>query len=124
MNIRLALGFLFVVVGYVSGCSSSTSGVDMGGEEGTKVAVVVEDLNEAKGDDKKMSLLFATKPTAADAKKFNQMSFYVAGKPTISDSNATCKVTIEKQDGTPVGVQEWSFEKSGDAWKIKSALLP
>ena len=125
MNIRQATRFLFIVILCSAGCSSSTpSSVDMGGEEGTKVAVLVEDINEAKGDEKKMSPLFVTKPTAADAKKFNQLSFYVTGKPTVTGSNATCKVTIEKQDGTPQGVQEWSFEKIASAWKIKSALLP
>jgi hypothetical protein len=125
MKISHIIGFLFIVFVCSAGCSSSTpSSVDMGGEDGTKVAVLVEDLNEAKGDEKKMSSLFASKPSAADAKKFNQMSFYVTGKPTVSGSNATCKVSIEKQDGTPQGVQEWSFEKISSAWKIKTALLP
>ena len=125
MNIRQPTRFLFIVVLCSAGCSSRTPiSVDMGGEDGTKVAVVVEDMNEAKGDDKKMSPLFVTKPTAADAKKFNQLSFYVTGKPTVTGSNATCKVSIEKQDGTSQGVQEWSFEKISSAWKIKSALLP
>jgi hypothetical protein len=125
MKIGQFIGLLFIVFVCSAGCSSSTpSSVDMGGEDGTKVATLVEELNEAKGDDKKMSRLFVTTPTAAEAKKFNLLSFYVTGKPTVTGSNATCKVSIEKQDGTPQGVLEWSFENTSSAWKIKTALLP
>ena len=73
--------------GYASFSETATTApnnVNAGG----KVAVLVEDINEAKGDDKKMSPLFVTKPTAADAKKFNQLSFYVTGKPTVTGSKA------------------------------------
>lgn len=116
---------ILIALACSAGCSSNTpSSVDMGGVDGTKVAVVVEELNEAKGDDKKMAIMFVTKPTPADAKKFNQLSFYVNGKPTISGATATCKVSIEKQDGTSQGVQEWTFEKVESNWKLKSAPLP
>jgi len=96
----------------------------MGGEEGTKVAVLVEELNEVKGDAKKMEPFFVSNPSAADAKKFNTMSFYIKSKPAINGTTATCNVQIEKQDGTPLGDSEWSFEKVADGWKIKSAPFP
>ena len=116
---------ILIALSCSAGCTSSPpSSVDMGGEEGTKVAVVVEDLNEAKGDAKKMSPLFLTKPSVADSKKFNELNFYVSGKPSVSGSTASCKVSIEKQDGTSQGVQEWTLEKVGSSWKLKSSPLP
>ena len=126
MTFRFGLPFLLVVcLSCLSGCGSSTPGsVDMGGEDGTKVAVLVEELNELKGDAKKMADSFTSKPSAGDAKKFNTMTYYIKGKPEIKGTTATCKVLVEKQDGTPLGELEWSFEKMADGWKIKSAPLP
>lgn len=126
MYFRHCLSILLpVFVCCLSGCGSSPPGtVDMGGEDATKVAVLVEDLNEAKGDAKKMEPFFISKPSAADAKKFNTMSFYLKGKPKITGTTATCNVQIEKQDGTPVSELEWRFEKVAGGWKIKSAPLP
>ncbi len=106
------------------GCVVTSGPVDMGGEDGSKVAILVEDLNEVKHNAKKMADFFTTKPTAADAKKLNSMTFYVKGKPTVSGSAATCNIQVEKQDGTPLGELEWKFEKLSDAWKIALAPLP
>lgn len=119
------LVLLMVSFSYLSGCGSSTPGsVDMGGEDGTKVAVLVEELNELKSNVKKLGDSFSSKPSVADAKKFNSMTYYIKGKPTVSGMSATCKVQVEKQDGTPLGELDWSFEKLADGWKIKSAPLP
>ncbi len=97
--------------------------VDLGGEEGNKVASAVEELNEVKHNPKK-SAEFFVKQESANAKKLNQFTYYVAGKPVISGSTATCKILIERANGTAVGDQEWTFEKVADRWKIKSAPLP
>ncbi len=116
---------LLASVSCLFGCGAGTNGpVDMGGEDGSRVAILVEDLNEVKHNAKKMADCFTTKPTPADAKKFNAMAFYVKGKPKVNGPSATCNIQIEKQDGTPVGEAEWSFEKVADSWKIKAAPLP
>ncbi len=107
-----------------TGCSSSAGPVDMGGEEGSLVASAVEELNEVKHSPKKSAEFFVTKQSADSTKKLNHFSYYVAGKPTINGTSATCKVLIERSDGTPLGDQEWTFEKVDNRWKIKSALLP
>lgn len=106
-----------------SGCSGSPKSVDMGGEEGSKVAATVEDLNEVKNNAKKLANVFVANQKVPDAKELNKHTFYVMGKPIVQGSSATCKVQIEKADGTPVGEQQWEFEKVADAWKIKSAPL-
>ena len=100
-----------------------TSTLDVGGEEGGKVAAAIEDLNEVKHNPKKASEFFVTKQSQPDTKKLNQFTYYTAGKPVITGSTATCKVFIEKVDGTPVGNREWTFEKVSEKWKIKSAPM-
>ena len=115
---------LILITSCLFGCGGSAGPADMGGEEGSKVAVLVEDLNEVKHNAKKMADFFSVKPSSTDAKKMNTMTFYVKGKPTVSGSTATCNIQIEKQDGTPIGEMEWNFEKLADAWKIKAAPLP
>ena len=108
----------------LSGCGGNSGPVDMGGEDGSKVAMLVEDLNEVKHNAKKMADSFSTKPTPADAKKLNSFTFYIKGNPTVNGTAATCNILIEKQDGTPLGEVTWNFEKLADSWKIKSAPLP
>ncbi len=119
----------FIVMLFASfllcGCGTKSTGpVDMGGEDGSKIALLVEDLNEVKHNAKKLADSFSVKPTSADAKKLNNLTFYIKGKPMINGAIATCCVQIEKQDGTPLGDVEWGFEKQADAWKIKSAPMP
>ena len=106
------------------GCSRVPGSIDLGGEEGNKVAATVEELNEVKHNPKKIGEFFVDKQGQADAKKLNQFTYYVAGKPSVTGTSATCKVLIEKANGTPVGEQEWTFEKVSDQWKIKSAPTP
>ena len=124
----LARLFAFITVAAMAamvGCGSSTKGpLNMGGEDGQKVALLVEDLNDSKGNPMKMSGLMATAVTAPDVKKYDPYEFYVLGKPTVNGAAATCKVSVQKVSGETAGEVEWGFEKVGDAWKIKSAPVP
>lgn len=108
------------------GCGSSPSdtktGLDLGGADATAVATLVEDLNDAKGNPKKIAGMFA-KGAAPDAKKFNPFDYYIVGKPTVTGTDATCKIRLDAKGATK-GEQEWSFVKEGDKWKIKAAPLP
>ncbi len=108
----------------LSGCSSNPSSIDLGGDEGKKVAGVIEELNEVKNNSKKAEAFFVSKENLPPAKRLNQYTYYVAGQPSINGSNATCKVLIEMANGNPVGEQEWTFEKVSEQWKIKSAPVP
>ena len=121
--IKQIVGLCLILV--LSGCSSTQTAVlDMGGEDGSKIATTIEDLNEVKHNSKKVVDFFVAKGGAPDVKKFNHMSFYVVGKPVVSGTTATCKVLIENVNGTPLGEQEWQFEKVSDRWKIKAAPTP
>ncbi len=108
------------------GCGSSPSdskaGLDLGGADATAVATLVEDMNDAKGNAKKVAAMFV-KGAAPDAKKFNSYDFYIVGKPTVTGTDATCKVRVDAAKGTK-GEQDWTFVKEGDKWKIKAAPLP
>ena len=105
------------------GCSQSAPTLNVGGEEGGKVVSVIEELNDAKGDDKKLVGSFVSKEAAPKSKELNLYAFYVKGTPKISGETATCTVGVEKNDGSPVGDFEWELEKKGDTWKIKKAPL-
>ncbi len=129
--IRVLSAFLAAVA--LAGCGGGSDGkmkpLDMGGEDGTKISTLIEDLNEAKGTPKKFNALFAkgSAPAPADAKKFAPYSFYIATgtKPTASGDEGTAKVSIhDDKQAKEVAQKDWAFIKDGNAWKIKSAQLP
>lgn len=124
MRNYIAQLLLFATLGCtLLGCSKSAPTLNVGGEEGGKVVSVIEELNEAKGDDKKMAGSFVSKDVAPKSKELNLYAFYVKGTPKIEGESAKCSVAVEKNDGTPVGDFEWELEKKGDVWKIKKAPL-
>ena len=111
-----------------SGCGSAPSdsktGLDLGGADASAVAALVEDMNDAKGNPKKLATLFA-KGAAPDAKRFNAYELSIVGKPAVNGSEATCKVRADDaKTSATKGETEWSFVKEGDKWKIKAAPLP
>jgi len=114
--------FLLLCLSFL-GCSQSAPTLNVGSEEGGKVVSVIEELNEAKGDDKKMASSFVSKEVTPKSKELNLYAFYVKGTPKIEGNTAKCSVAVEKNDGTPVGDVEWELEKMGDTWKIKKAPL-
>jgi len=102
--------------------SDSKTGLDLGGADASAVATLVEDMNDAKGNAKKVAGMFV-KGAAPDAKKFNPYDYSIVGKPAVTGNDARCKVRLDAKCGTK-GEQEWSFTKEGDKWKIKAAPLP
>lgn len=116
-----------IVVGSIGGCFGPATDrpVDMGGEAGTKIATLIEDMNDAKGAAAKMAPLMAAAPAAAEAKKFEAFEFYIVGQPTVTGTTGTAKVQVMKSEsGEKVGEVEWTFEEAGGAWKVKTAPLP
>ena len=81
--------------------------VDMGGEDGTQVAVLVEDLNEVKNNVKKLADMFTDKPSAANAKKFNTMTFYIKGKPKINGKNANRRQHVGSDGMMRTFAKQW-----------------
>lgn len=118
--IEFGLGAILVCL---VGCGGASQPIDMGGEDGAKVALLVEDMNDAKGIPKKQDPLFVS-PGGPMTKEYAKFDYFVIGKPTVTASMATCKVSVQKADGSSAGEKEWTFEKVGAEWKIKSAPLP
>jgi hypothetical protein len=118
----LALGSLVGAVG----CGGEPDGkpLDMGGEDGTKIATVIEDVNEAIGNPKKLDILFVKGSKPTDTKKFARGNYSIAGKPSVSGESATAKVRVDSSEGKLLGEVEWKLEKDGDKWKIKDAPIP
>ncbi len=111
----------------ITGCGGDSGGqpLDMGGEDGTKIATLLEDVNDAVGNPKKLDTLFAKGVKPADPKKFAKNSYSIVGKPSVSGTTATAKVRVDPAGGgTTLGEVEWTFEKDGDKWKIKNAPIP
>lgn len=110
----------------LAGCGGSDGQpLDMGGEDGGKIATVIEDLNDVIGDNKKLDTLFVKGAKPADVKKMTKYGYTIVGKPSVSGTTATAKVRVDPAGGgATVGEVEWAFEKDGDKWKIKSAPIP
>ena len=108
---------------FLAGCGSSTRTIDMGGEDGIGVAALVEEMNDAKGIANTQDPLFVS-PVGKLTKEYARYDYFVLGQPAVTGSSAICKVSIQKADGTVAGEKEWTFEKTGAKWKIKSAPLP
>jgi hypothetical protein len=107
---------------FAVGCGDSKSlPPDFGGEDGLSVVRCIEDVSEATTNQKKLNEMFATGASPLDVKKISGAMFSVVGKPTINGTTATAKVRIEK--GQLTKEQDWTFEKVGDKWKIKTAPL-
>jgi len=120
------LGFTLALS--LSGCLGSAPPPVWTGDA-KAVSDLMDDWNDADKTRKASAAakLFVkdTSPTAAQFKVFRQYSFDQAGPPSISGTTATMTVNVvsRKPNSTPTTL-EWSFEKEGEAWKIKAAPMP
>jgi hypothetical protein len=114
--------FIPVLLVGLAGCGGSSKPLDLGGEEGTKIGQLLEELNDAIDQPKKLKGLLAAGATVPSAKSLGGLQFYIKGKPSVQGSEGTCKVLVS----SPKGEKEvdWSFLKAGDSWKIKDFKLP
>jgi hypothetical protein len=91
---------------------------------------MIEDWNWAKNDPKKAAAYFAkgAAPPAAQLKKYADYTYAIAERKPPSGATATLPIQIAsipapgKTETT--SKRDWTFEKEGDAWKIKTAPLP
>ena len=116
-----------ILLASLAGCGGTevVSMPDYGSEEGLKIAQVVSEFNDAKGDAKKFKKAFANSPPS-NRKDYEKVTYEVAvGSPKIDGTTATAQVTIHKESNYEViDTKEWTFVKVGDSWKIKSAPIP
>ncbi|MGL6076180.1 MAG: hypothetical protein ACRC8S_18645 [Fimbriiglobus sp.] len=123
MHYKLTLIAFLAALLIGCGGDTTTKPLDLGGQDGTAVATLVEDMNDAIGSPKKLTDLFVSGAKLPETAKLKGLAFTIVGKPTVNGATAECKVSIEK-NSTAAGEQTWTFEKVADKWKIKAAPLP
>lgn len=109
----------------MSACSSKTTSVGSLNDAAKGISETLELLNEYRGDSRKTATLFATGTAVPDAAKLTKFSFSLRGSHSADGSSATLKVAIyDEAAGKDLGEFDWTFEKDGERWKIKSLQLP
>jgi hypothetical protein len=127
MHSRFCVFLLFglLTVGCGGSESSNKSGLDLGSQEANAIGTLLDDFADMGSNPKKAEQLFVKGSKPADLKPFAKYSYSLVGKPSVSGSTGTCKIRIDVlKSGEKVGEQEWTFEKDGDKWQVKSAPLP
>ena len=111
-----------------AGCGSqSSTGPSYGGEEGRKIAILVDALIDDRSNYRRMTAHFTSgsAPDNQQWRKFAPYSFEVVGDPVVSGATATAKVRIVfDSNREEKGEVEWAFAKDGENWKITAAPLP
>jgi hypothetical protein len=107
---------LFLACLTLFGCDNGTPAPpNFGSEDGTQIAQLIEDFNEAKSSPKKLGELFSTK-LKLQANKYDGVMYQLVGKPTVTGAEATATIAVVSDaDGS---------ERGQATWKIKDAPLP
>jgi hypothetical protein len=117
-------GFLFVLGCGDSGPSTSKEGLDLGGAEANAIGMLLDDIAELGNNPKKVEAIFAKGAKPSDLKSYSKYGYSLVGKPSASGTTGTCKVRIDDlKSGEKVTEIDWTFEKEGDKWKVKTAPL-
>ena len=109
------------------GCRHSTQGPNYGGQDGNKIARLVDQMNDESNTIPKLKAAFASGTTIGkkDLKTFPRYRYEIKGAPSVNGDSATATVEVSEQTRSDGGSEkEWTFVKEGADWKIKSAPLP
>jgi hypothetical protein len=109
----------------LSGCGNGLPEIS---QEEKGIELLIDNWNNAKDNPKKAIEYFAqgSVPPAGELKKYRQYTFALTNRPSASGSSVTLPIDI-----TTIGAKQqsitkldWTLEKEGDVWRIKSAPLP
>lgn len=118
----LAFALFIPALAGCGGGDTAGTGV-LGGEDERKIANLISEFNEVKGNQAKLKVLFADPP--ARPKDYEKREFTIPlGGVKVTGDTATAAVEVRQDDATLLGSREWTFAKAGGQWKIKSAPLP
>jgi hypothetical protein len=94
-------------------------------DEAKGISESLDLLNDYRGDPKKCEQLFVAGTTLPDARVLSKYTFSLRGSQSASGTTVTLPVMVyDETAGQEVGVFDWTFEKDGGRWKIKSLQLP
>ena len=117
---------LVSLISCVGGCRHTTA-PDYGGEDGNKIAALVDKMNDDSNTIPKLKASFASGTAIGkkDVKTYPRFRYEIKGSPTVSGDSATATVEVSAYSGNDAGREkEWTFVKEGSDWKIKAAPLP
>jgi hypothetical protein len=124
MMVRLKLVTLAIVI-LLGGCrSDAQKPLDLGSADANQIGQLIDEINEAKGNPKKLAALWAGNSQVPDARKLNAFDYSLGGRPRVHGDTATCAVRIDDSRTGETTQKEWSFVKQGNEWKIQNAPLP
>ncbi|MDW8244418.1 MAG: hypothetical protein RMJ88_14510 [Thermogemmata sp.] len=113
---------IFVVLFGAIACSSSPQAPGYGSEDGKKIALLIEDLNEKKASNRELRQLFDTPPQNLNL--YDRYMYDIQGNPAIQGDEARVTVAIRNDNDTVNTTKEWTFVRRQGTWKIQQAPLP
>jgi hypothetical protein len=117
-----------LLLGCAAGCGNSgPQPPSYGGEDGAKIAALVDQMNDDGNTIPKLKAAFAagTPIGKKEMKTFPQYRYEIKGNPNVSGDTATATVGVNRHSVSDGGREmQWTFVKEGADWKIKSAPLP
>src|SRR5262249_3608763 len=121
-NLVLSLAVVFPLAGCGDSLPPQVS------TEERAIELLIDNWNNAKNDPKKATEYFAKSagPPEAELKKYRQYTFSMTNRPSASGSSVTLPIEITTVQAKPQSTTkiDWTLEKEGDVWRIKSAPLP
>ena len=109
----------------LSGCGNGLPEIS---QEEKGIELLIDNWNNAKDNPKKAIEYFAqgSVPPADQLKRYREFTFAMTNRPSTSGSSVTLPIEIttiraKQQNITRL---EWTLEKEGDVWRIKTAPLP
>ena len=104
-----------------SGCGDGLPEIS---SEEKGIELLIDNWNNAKGDPKKAIEYFAkgSVPPADQLKKYGQYTFTMTSRPAASGSSVTLPIglTTIKAKHQNIKTLDWTLEKEGDVWRLKS----
>src|SRR5215469_6971435 len=110
-----------------AGCSGGQPEFTISPDE-MAISDLVDALNDGADKPAKAALLFAkgAAPDANQMKLYKNYTYNLTNRPDVGGAEVTApiRVTTIKDKVQKSTTQDWTFEKDGAGWKIKSAPLP
>jgi hypothetical protein len=92
------------------------------------ISDLVDALNDSADKPARAALLFANgaAPDASRLKSYKNYTYSLTNRPDVGGTEVTApiRVTTIKDKVQKTTTRDWTFEKEGAGWKIKSAPLP
>lgn len=110
-----------------AGCGGGDIGTPKATEQDHVSGALISALEDRKDSVRNLAGMFVagSAPAAVELKKYAKYSFVPAGPAVIDGGTASVKVRVlDAKTDQEVGRADWTLQKEGVEWKLKSAPLP